>query len=76
MVVNMHLYCCFSMQITRSWSILGGGSVVFDSLLIVASIVLFCVCSMFCCILLCVLSSFAIILMGKGELVVLLCLSS
>ena len=31
---------------------------------------------MFCCILLCVLSSFAIILMGKRELVALLCLSS
>ena len=32
-----------------------------------------CNCSMFCCVLLCVLSSFAIILMGKRELVVLLC---
>ena len=46
-----------------------------DSLLIVAPIVGFCVCSMFCCTLLCVLSSFAIILMGKRELVVLLCVS-
>ena len=35
----------------------------------------FCVCSMFCYTLLCVLSSFAIILMGKRELVALLCLS-
>ena len=31
---------------------------------------------MFCCALLCVLSSFAIILMGKRELLALLCLSS
>ena len=31
---------------------------------------------MLCCALLCVHSSFAIILMGKGELVALLCLSS
>ena len=29
----------------------------------------FCNCSMFCCALLCVLSSFAIISMGKSELV-------
>ena len=36
-------------------------------LLIVAPIVGFCVCSMFCCTLLCVRSSFAIILMGKRE---------
>ena len=34
----------------------------------------FCVYSMFCCALLCVLSSFAIILMGKRQLVVVLCL--
>ena len=47
---------------------------VVDSLLIVASIVGFCVCSMFCCALLCVLSSFAIILMEKRELVALLSL--
>ena len=40
-------------------------------LLIVALIVGFCVCSMFCCDLLCVLSCFAIILMGKRELVAL-----
>ena len=44
----------------------GGGSVVHDSLM------RFCNCSM----LLCVHSSFAIILMGKRELVALLCLSS
>ena len=39
----------------------------------------FCDCSMFCCALLCqvcVHSSFAIILMGKREMVALLCLSS
>ena len=36
----------------------------------------FCVCSMFCCALFCVLSSFAIISMGKRELVALLCLFS
>ena len=36
----------------------------------------FCNCSMFCCALLCVHSSFAIILMGKRELVALLCLPS
>ena len=55
---------------------LGGGSVVVDLLLIVALIVGFCVCSMFCCALLCVLSSFAIISMEKRELVACLCLSS
>ena len=36
----------------------------------------FCNCSRFCCALLYVHSSFAIILMGKGELVALLSLSS
>ena len=36
----------------------------------------FCNCSMFCCALLCVHSSFAISMMGKRELVALLCLSS
>ena len=36
----------------------------------------FCNCSMFCCVLLWVHSSFAIILMGKRELVALLSLSS
>ena len=36
----------------------------------------FCNCSMFCCALLCYHSSLAIILMGKRELVALLCLSS
>ena len=35
-----------------------------------------CNCSMFCCALLYVHSSFAVILMGKGELVALLSLSS
>ena len=47
----------------------GGGYVVVNSLLIVASIVGLCACFMFCCALLCVLSSFAIILMRKRELV-------
>ena len=45
----------------------GGCSRAAFLLLIVAPIVGFCVCSMFCCTLLCVLSSFAIILMGKRE---------
>ena len=36
----------------------------------------FCNCSIFCCALLCVNSRFAIILMGKEELVALLSLSS
>ena len=54
----------------------GGGSVVVDPLLIVTPIVGFCNCSLFCCRLLCIHSSFAIISMGKRELVVLLCLSS
>ena len=35
-----------------------------------------CNCSLFCCTLLCARSSIAIILMGKGELVALLNLSS
>ena len=35
----------------------------------------FCNCSMFCCALLCVPSKFAIILMGKRELVALLSMS-
>ena len=39
-------------------------------------IVGFCNCSMICCALLCVHSSFAIISMGKRELVALLCLFS
>ena len=49
---------------------------VVDSFLIVAPIVGFCSCSMYCCALLCVYSSFAICLMGKEELVALLSLSS
>ena len=55
---------------------LGVGSVVVDFLFIVTPIVGLCNCSMFCCTLLCVRSSFAIILMGKRELVALLNLSS
>ena len=40
-------------------SLIRHGSVVVDSLLIVSSIVGFCICSMFCCALLYVYSSFA-----------------
>ena len=54
----------------------GGDSVVLVSLLIVAPIVGFYVCSLVCCALLCVLSSFAIIFIGKRGLVTLLCMSS
>ena len=43
---------------------------------IVTPIVGFCNLSMFCCALLCVHSSFAIISMGKRQLVALVCLSS
>ena len=46
----------------------------FDFLLIVTPIGGFCDCSMFCCTLLYVHSSIAIILMGKRELVALVCL--
>ena len=45
-------------------------------MLIVSPIVGFCNCSVYCCALLYVHSSIAIILMGKRELVALLCLSS
>ena len=75
-IVTFSLYI-FSVKITREGLVvLSGGFVVVDLLLIVSPKVAFCVCSMFCCTLLCVLSSFAIILMGKRELVALLCLSS
>ena len=57
----------------RLW---GGVSVVVDLLLIVTPIVGVCNCSMFCCTLPYVNSSFAIILIGKRELVALLRLSS
>ena len=40
-------------------------------MLIVTPIVGFCNCSMFCCVLLCVHSSFAIISIGKRELIAL-----
>ena len=60
----------------RLLSILNGGSVVVDFLLVVTPIVGFCNRSMFCCTLLYVPSSFAIILMGKRELIALLSLSS
>ena len=55
---------------------LGGGSVVVDFLFIVTPIVGVCNCSKFCCSLLYVHSSISIILIGKGELVALLNLSS
>ena len=54
------------------WPFEGGGSVVVDSLLIVTPIGGFYNCFMFCCALLCVHSSYAIISMGKRELVALL----
>ena len=44
--------------------------------MIVSPIVGFCNCSMFCCVTICIHSRFAIILMGKRELVALLSLSS
>ena len=53
-----------------------GGSVVVDFLFIVTPFVGVCNCSVFCCTLLYVHSSIAIIMMGKGELVALLNLSS
>ena len=56
--------------------LLGGGSVVVVFLLIYTPIVEVCNCSMFCCTLLYVHSSFAIILMGKRELIALLKFSS
>ena len=55
---------------------LGGGSVAVDLLFIVTPVVGVCKFSMFCCTLLYVHSSFAIILIGKRELVDLLSLSS
>ena len=60
----------------RLLSVLGGGSVVVDFLLIVIPIVGVCNCSMFCCMLLYVHSSIASILMGKRELIALLNLFS
>ena len=60
----------------RLLSVLRRSSVVVDLLLIVSPIAGFCNCSMICCALLCVHSSSASILMGKRELVALLCLSS
>ena len=62
----------------RLWlpSVLRRWFVIVDSMLIVTPIVGFCNCSMFCCVLLHAHSSFAVILMGKRELVDLLCSSS
>ena len=51
-------------------------SAVVDLLLIVTPTMRFCNCSMFCCALLYAHSSFAIIFMGKRELVALLSWSS
>ena len=51
-------------------------SVAVDLLFIVTPIVVICNCSMFCCTLLYAPSSFAIILVGKRELVALLSLST
>ena len=59
----------------KSACVIKPGSVV-DWLFIVTPIVGDCICSMFCCTLLYAHSSFAIILMGKIELVTLLSLSS
>ena len=53
-----------------------GGSFVAGSLMVVAPVVWFRVCSVLCCTLLCVLSSFAIIWVGKRKLVAFLCLYS
>ena len=50
--------------------------VVVDLLFIVAPVVGFCICSMFCCTFLYVPSGLVIILMGKRELGALLSLSS
>ena len=60
----------------RRWIDQAFDSVVVASLLIVTPIVGLCNCSMFCCVLLCVHSRFVIIMMGKRELVALLCSSS
>ena len=61
--------CSPRLHLELRFMAVAGGSVV-DSLLIVTPIVEFCNCSMFSC----VHSSFAIISMGKRELVALLCL--
>ena len=65
----MHLSPSVALAAVRS-------KVVVLLMLIVTPIVGFCNCSMFCCALLYVHSSFAIISMGKRELVALLSLSS
>ena len=62
---------------TQKWlrllSVIRRRFAVVESLLIVAPLLWFCVCSMFNCTLFCVPFSFAIILMGKRNLVALLC---
>ena len=60
----------------RKLLVFGGGSFVVDFLFIVTPIVGVCNCSLFCCTLHYVHSRFAIIWMGKRELVTLLSLSS
>ena len=65
------------MHLSPQWfRLLSGPKAVILLLLIVSPIVGFSYFSMFCCALLCVHSSFAIILMGKRELVALLGLSA
>ena len=67
----------FALPTPVAWAAVHSKAVVL-LLLIVTSIVRFCGCSKFCFVfyaLLCVHSSFAIILLGKRELVALLCLS-
>ena len=49
--IKMHLSLASDLSCC---SFKGGGSVVVDSMLIVAPIMWFCACSMFCCVLLCV----------------------
>ena len=64
------------MHLSPYCPLLGHNSLVDDLLFIVTPNVGFCNHSMFCCTLLYIHSSFAIPLMGKRELVVLLSLSS
>ena len=68
--------CNASRRLINNSEMQKNSSVVVDSLLIVTPNMGFCNCYMFCCTLLYVHSSFAIILIGKRELVALLSLSS
>ena len=67
--VNMNIMVMLSVMLSKIMLII-------KAMLIVTTIMGFCNCSMFCCALLYAHSSFAIILMGKRELVVLLSLTS